>query len=125
MGCISAAARRCCAGGRVPARGGRPAGGCGGALARRPGPRGGEALRGEIRNSVMERLIELVERQALEIQALREELRALRLQVNQLSRTGFPHTLELKLDGRTATYSLGDSSKIAATSASDVASASS
>jgi len=59
-----------------------------------------------IRNSVVEKLIELVEQQSHQIEDLKQQVNELQQQVKNLSNTGFPYTLELKLDGRNAVYSL-------------------
>ena len=89
-----------------------------------------------VRTGVTEKLIELVERQSAEIgpihylisinittrnliddllaDVLRQEVNRLSLRVAELARVGFPHTLELKLDGRVATYHLGPSPSAAA-----------
>ena len=91
-----------------------------------------------VRTGVTEKLIELVERQSAEIgpihylisidyhknlidnllaDVLRQEVNRLSLRVAELARVGFPHTLELKLDGRVATYHLGPSPSAAAAQA--------
>lgn len=54
---------------------------------------------------------------------LRQEVSRLNLRVTELARIGFPHTLELKLDGRLATYHLGPSPLAAATAATTTATA--
>ena len=51
-----------------------------------------------------------MEKQAIELDLLRQDVSKLNMRVNELSRIGFPHTLELKLDGRIATYALGKDS---------------
>ncbi len=64
------------------------------------------ATLGDVRSLVVERLIELVETQARDIASLQAELRALNARVDSLEHAGFPHLLELRLDGRPAAYTL-------------------